>query len=284
MSEQRTGVIGASSFAGERLLPLLEHEGHAAVPFSRKGGGGTFSLAAGPTEVAGSIPNWIYVAPIWTVSHHFPLLEHFGCRRLVALSSTSRFTKRESSSAADRALASRLREGEEEVAEWARRERRTVVILQPTMIYGLGKDKNVAVIARFIKRFGFFPLFGGGSGLRQPVHVDDVASACLAALNIPEGEVRTYVLSGGEVLSYRTMVERIFTALGRKPRIIHCPLPLFALAVSLARLFPSGRELTTEMAVRMNRDQQFDHSAAAADLEFQPRPFHPRLGIGAGGW
>ncbi|MFA5718416.1 MAG: hypothetical protein WC952_11940, partial [Desulfobulbaceae bacterium] len=135
-----------------------------------------------------------------------------------------------------------------------------------------------AVIARFIKRFGFFPLFGGGSGLRQPVHVDDVASACLAALNIPEGEVRTYVLSGAEVLSYRTMVERIFTALGRKPRIVHCPLPLFALAVRLARFLPAGRELTTEMAVRMNRDQQFDHSAAAADLGFQPRPFHPRLG------
>ncbi len=278
MPDRKTGVIGATSFVGGRLVPLLEHGGHEVIAFSRKGGGGTVSLQAGRTEVAAPIEQWICLAPIWTLPEHFQFLEHSGCRRLVALSSTSRFTKTASGSPADRDVAVRLREGEDRVRKWAESRGRTVVILQPTLIYGLGRDKNVAVIARFIERFGFFPLFGGGVGLRQPVHVDDVASACAAALDIPEGEVRTYLLSGAEVISYRTMVERIFTALGRRPRIIRCPLVLFALAVRLARFLPAGRELTTEMAVRMNSDQHFDYAAAAADLGFRPRPFHPRLG------
>ncbi len=32
----------------------------------------------------------------------------------------------------------------------------------------------------------------------------------------------------------------------------------------------------TEMAVWMNKDQNFDYPEAEADLGFSPRPFHPR--------
>lgn len=270
-------MIGAASFVGERLRPLLEQEGYIVTAFSRQGGGGTISLGAAAAAPVGTIEDWVYLAPLWTLPEHFVLLENHGGKRLVALSSTSRFTKKEAGSAADRDLASRLRKGEEQVREQARLHGWTAAILQPTLIYGLGKDKNISLIARFIQRFGFFPLFGSGGGLRQPVHVDDVAMACLAALKIPEGRICTYVLSGEEVVSYRTMVERIFAALGRKPRFIRCPLILFTLAVRLANLLPPYRGLTTGMAERMNRDQHFDHSAAGADLGFRPRSFHPVL-------
>ncbi len=62
------------------------------------------------------------------------------------------------------------------------------VILRPTLIYGHGRDKNITEIARFIRRFGFFPLLGKANGLRQPIHVEDVAEACFAALRISCGD------------------------------------------------------------------------------------------------
>ncbi len=276
MIEKRVGVIGAASFVGERLLPLLKQDGYQITAFSRRGGNGTVSLCQAAAEPVGTIENWVCLAPIWTVPEHFQLFAEHGVKRLVALSSTSRFSKISSRSGADRELAARLIRGEEQVLEWAATRDCTVVILQPTLIYGLGKDKNVTEIARVIQRFGFFPLFGPGEGLRQPVHVDDVAAACLAALRVPAGKKQAYILSGQEALTYRAMVERIFAALGRRPRFVRCPLLVFALAVRLANLLPRFKGLTTEMAVRMNNNQNFEHPEAEADLGFSPRPFHPQ--------
>jgi nucleoside-diphosphate-sugar epimerase len=272
----RVGLIGGSSFVGERLYPLLDKYGYEVTSFARKAGANTVSLNA-MAKSAGNIENWIYLAPIWTLPQYFPLLEGYKVKRLVALSSTSRFSKITSSSVSDRTVASQLARGEEQVLYWANSIDCTLVILQPTLIYGRGKDKNVSEIARFIRRFGFFPLFGQGKGLRQPVHVDDVASACCSALHVPFGRKCSYVISGQEVLSYRAMVERIFVALGRKPLFLRCPLWLFTLAIRLANLLPSFKGLTTEMAVRMNMDQNFDHTEAKNDLDFNPRSFLPGL-------
>ena len=274
MTEKRVGLIGSSSFVGERARLFLDEKKHQVTAFSRQGGNGTISLYAAVTEPVSTIENWICLAPIWTLPEHLQLLEKHGVKRLVALSSTSRFCKITSPSLSDRELASRLIRGEEQVLNWARSHDCTLVILQPTLIYGLGKDENVSEIARVIQRFGFFPLLGRGVGLRQPVHVDDVAAACISALQVPLGEKCTYVLSGGEVLSYRAMVERIFAALGRRPRFLRCPLIIFSLAIRLANLLPSFKELSTEMAVRMNKDQNFDHAEATGALGFRPRPFH----------
>ena len=275
MIKERVGLIGSASFVGERLQLLLEKEGCRITSFSRRGGNHTVPLSSAAVDPAGRIENWVCLAPIWTLPENLYLLEKYGAKRLVALSSTSRFSKKTSPLLSDRKIASQLIKGEEEVLNWARSVDCTIVILQPTLIYGMGKDRNVSEIAKFIQRFGFFPLFGQGGGLRQPVHVDDVAAACFSALQSPSGKINIYILSGQEVLSYRAMVERIFAALDRKPIFLRCPLWLFALAVRLTNLLPSFKGLTTEMAVRMNKDQNFDHTEAKVDLGFSPRPFHP---------
>ena len=273
MSKARVGLVGGSSFVGEQLYPLLDEQGYEVTTFARKPGRNTSSLSVTEKPV-GKIENWIYLAPIWTLPQYFPLLEGCRVKRLVALSSTSRFSKKTSPSVADRTVASQLAKGEGQVLHWANSIACTLVILQPTLIYGRGKDKNVSEIARFIRRFGFFPLFGQGKGLRQPVHVNDVASACFSALHVPFGKKCSYVVSGQEVLSYRAMVERIFVALGRRPFFLRCPLWLFALAIRSANLLPPFKGLNAEMAVRMNVDQHFDHTEAKKDLGFNPRSFH----------
>src|SRR5690606_4278211 len=150
-------------------------------------------------------------------------------RRIVVLSSTSRFTKRDSSDHGERELSCRLQDGEQWLRTWADAHDVDWVILRPTLIYGGGKDGNISEIARFISRFGFFPLLGPATGLRQPVHARDVAAACVAALTASDRTGREYNLSGADTLPYREMVARVFAALGRRPRFVTIPRFVFRL-------------------------------------------------------
>jgi len=226
-----------------------------------------------PQLCMGVTPCWICVAPIWVLPDYFGLLETLGARRVVVLSSTSRFTKGDSSDPEEQAIARRLTDAEVRVQEWAENCGVEWVILRPTLIYGLGRDKNIAEIARFIRRFGFLPLFGGAKGLRQPIHGADVADACLTALQVPCAANRAYNISGGETLTYRDMVARVFAALGRRPHWLNIPLWAFRLALIMLRRLPRYRQWSTAMAERMNRDLVFDHAEAARDLCFKPRAF-----------
>ena len=147
------------------------------------------------------------------------------------------------------------------------------MILRPTLIYGLGRDRNICEIARFIRRFGFFPLFGKANGLRQPIHAKDVANACLAALDAPAAANRAYNIAGGETLTYRDMVGRVFAALGRRPFVLTVPLRGFRLAATMLRSLPRYRQWSASMAERMNQDLVFEQIEPMRDLSFYPRGF-----------
>ena len=222
---------------------------------------------------ATTIPWWICIAPIAALPTHFAWLEAVGVRRIVVLSSTSRFTKDTSSDPQEQAIAQRLAEAEDQLQTWAQSRGIEWVVLRPTLIYQPGQDKNVSEIARFIGRFGFFPVLGQAQGLRQPIHAADVASACIAALQSPTVANRAYNLSGAETLPYQRMVGRIFTAQGRTSRVLSVPLWMFKLAVMLLRCLPRYRNWSAAMAERMNRDLVFDHTEAMRDFGFQPRAF-----------
>jgi nucleoside-diphosphate-sugar epimerase len=282
VAERRVGVMGATSLVGESVIPLLIKEGHHVVAFSRKVADCKTEVDVTWKQLSGSslahrevsqIKDWLCVAPIWVLPRYFSMLEAYGARRVVALSSTSRFTKTDSSDPFEIAAAAGLAEGEERLQTWAESKGIEWVILRPTLIYGLGRDKNIVEIARFIHRFGFFPLLSKAIGLRQPIHVEDVAAACIAALKLPVAANRAYNISGGEILPYWVMVNRVFTALNRRSRLVTIPLAAFKLAVACLRVIPRYRHWSAAMAERMNRDMVFDHSDAARDLGFSPRPF-----------
>ena len=272
------GVLGASSQVGEYVLDLLLKDGRRPVAFSRQAGlrsspDGVDWRCLEPDLPATSITELICVAPVWVLPEHFSFFEVHGARRVVALSSTSLFTKQDSADSREIAVSRLLAEGERALCEWAESRGVEWIILRPTLIYGRGRDKNIAEIARFARRFGFFPLFGAAQGLRQPIHGENVAEACIAALNATSVTNRAYNISGGETLSYRDMVTRVFHALGRRPRLLSVPLFAFDLGVSFLRLFPRFRHWSPAMARRMNQDLVFDHDAAIRDFGFLPRSF-----------
>lgn len=281
-----TAVLGATSFVGGRLLARLGNAWHGsarqggpvhaftrgAVPASGFGPAGTtwHSLESGPPPGVHA-PRVISLAPLWTLPAHFPLFEALGCRRLVALSSTSRFTKREAPARADRELAARLEAAEEGLLDWAAGRGIAPVILRPTLVYDGVHDRNVAEIARVIRRTGGFACVGRGAGLRMPLHADDLVAAVLAGAAAPAPRA-AYDLSGGETLPYREMVARVFAWVGLPERIV--AVPRWAAQACLA-MAPEGSRAArlAAMGLRMDDDMVFDHAAAAADLGFAPRGF-----------
>ncbi|MFM8802740.1 MAG: NAD(P)-dependent oxidoreductase [Planctomycetia bacterium] len=288
-SPPAVAVLGATGLVGRRLLERLQEDvppspvhprtDSQLLAFSRSAAPAAHScgdiqwhrLPANPATWRGVIPFWIAACPLWAVAEQFPLLEAAGARRLVALSSTSRFTKRGSAAAAERAIAARLAAAEDAVLDGARARGIAATILRPTMIYDGIHDRNVAAIAGFIRRFGFFPVAGAAGGRRQPLHADDVAAACLAALAC-DTTCDAYDLSGGETLSYRDMVRRIFDWLDLPPRVATIPAGIVRAAAAWLGGLPWLGSLAT-MAARMNDDLVFDHAAATRDFGFQPRPF-----------
>jgi len=266
-NESTVGVGGGRSPVGRHLIRLLQAAQWRVEVFSRN------DLAAhGALPPSAPIANWVFASPIWAVAEHLAFLGASGARRLVAISSTSRFTKSASADRAERELAQLIEASEERVRAWAGASGVDCTILRPTLIYGGGDDRNISEVAAFIRRFGVFPLVGPAGGLRQPIHVEDVAAACVAALPC-RGLKPAYDISGGEVLPYREMVARVFRAMGHSPRFITVPRSVVRAGIGLVRLFPRFRAASPGMAERMMSDMAFDHSEASRDFGFRPRPF-----------
>jgi nucleoside-diphosphate-sugar epimerase len=202
-----------------------------------------------------------------------PRLVNPRLRRVVVFSSTSVLTKQESEIETERETIRRLLAAEQQIALTCEQHGIGWTILRPTLIYAEGRDRNITALARLIRRFGFMPLVGGGTGLRQPVHAEDLATGAIAAAHSPKASNRIYSLPGGETLSYREMIGRIFDAVRLPRRMVHVPTLLWRAGFALARpLFPGAN---VAMGIRMTKDMAFDHGPAIADFDWCPRRFEP---------
>ena len=274
------GVLGARSFIGECLFNIAQDKNRSFTAFSRrkiqtenKSKNISWQILANSPPERLIIRQWICLAPIWILPDYFAVLESYGIERIVVLSSTSRFTKITSSDAKEQVIVKQLIEGEARLIKWAEQQQIEWVILRPTLIYGLGKDKNISTIINFIKRFGFFPLFGLAKGKRQPIHADDVANACVQVLNTPTVINKSYNITGEETLTYDAMVKRVFKFLDRKCFIVYVPIVFFRIAFVILRHFPRFKNLNVAMAERMSQDLVFDSCEAQIDFKFSARDF-----------
>ncbi|MBI2311641.1 MAG: NAD-dependent epimerase/dehydratase family protein [Betaproteobacteria bacterium] len=279
-------VTGATSQIGHFLIPRLRDAGYRVHAVSRRPPAAVCAAGDGVAwhqiDIAHDAKSMeqlvgaqvlIHLAPLGTLPPMMDTLVRMGVRRIVAFGSTSRYSKLASADPKEQTFVRELIHGEELLATKCPENGIAWTVFRPTLIYGCGMDKNVTTIANFIRRFHFFPIVGEGTGLRRPVHADDLAAACLAALDCPATRNRAYNLSGGETLTYRQMVEAIFAGLGKKPRIIRIPLAAYALLVKAASVLPGYRHLNPEMVARINLDLDFDHLAATRDFGFAPRKF-----------
>ncbi|MGA7996498.1 MAG: NAD-dependent epimerase/dehydratase family protein [Bradyrhizobium sp.] len=272
-------VIGGTGLVGGYIVEHLVRSGERPLVLSRRPQEGP-----GVDWVRGDLtrPDTLALPPFATLyctadaillADALPRLLNPSLKRLVVFSSTSVLTKQDSEVAAERELISKLAKAEQTIAAGCEQHGVGWTILRPTLIYSEGRDTNITPLSRLIRRFRFMPLVGGAPGLRQPVHAEDLAIGAIAAASSPAAANKTYSLTGGETLTYREMIGRIFDGLRLPRRTVSVPPLLWRAAFGLAKpLYPGAN---VAMGIRMMKDMTFDSTPAIRDFGWNPRSFSP---------
>lgn len=266
--------FGASGAVGRFLAPRLVSAGRDVVAVTRAAP--PVDALPGVRWLRGDLAGAVAVPAGAAAVVSAGPLDHFaawldrtdlaGVRRVVALGSMSAASKRASTDPAERELAARLVSSEARLV--ARCEALGIgwTILRPTLIYGAAIDRNLSRIAHIAFRTALFPWIPFARGLRQPVHADDVAAACVAALAAAAGG--RFEIGGGERLTYSAMLWRMRASLGFRTLPVLLPVSVMKLAT---RILGRG----TAMVQRFNVDLVADNTPAEAAFGYRPRPFRP---------
>lgn len=273
-------MTGGSGFLGGHVIPRLLQAGHDVTALARSPVAAERVATLGAEPIGGDLDDPASIDAVFCGCGaeglvnlaslgfgHAPAIvsaaEEAGMERAVFVSTTSIHTRLPTSSKPARIAAE----------ETVRASGLAWTIIRPTMIYGAPGDRNMARLLRLARRTPLIPLPGGGTGLQQPVHVEDLAAVIVTALTSPASVGRCYDIAGPEPLTLRSVVEEAAAAVGRRPKLLAVPLvPMVRVASAYQRAAPSPR-LTAEQVQRLAEDKAVDIGPAVADLGYAPRSF-----------
>lgn len=285
----RVLVLGAGGNVGTLLMAELARRG--AVPSGVAPSGGTLCGAVRPGRTPPQQPagaRWVEVdlaAPetlkaaltvpggaafdtvLWTpsvglVPSCLDALERAAPGRVVIISSASVHTRLQSGGARMK------REAEARIRASGLR----FTLIRPTMIYGNQRDRNLTRLLDYLERCPLFPLFGNGSGLMQPVFIDDLVETILRAAEEPSAQGKTYDVGAAVALTYRELVAAAAAAQGKRARFVSIPLGAAAFLLRTANRL-GLRFLREEQVLRLAEDKVVDNGPVIADLGVRPRGF-----------
>jgi len=271
-------LFGATGAAGSFLLPQLLARGARVYAVSRQPPPATAptpvwiraDLFAAPLPVPADTEIALSLGPLdafaaWIEQAQLPRL-----RCVVALSSMSAQSKRDSVDAHERELAGRLRAAEARLLQLAAGRAFACTLLRPTLIYGGRTDRSLAPIVAFVRRWRLLPIPTGAHGLRQPIHAADLAAAVLAVIDCAPAAGKIYALGGGERLAFDQLLRRLAAALPGP--VLPLPLPRWLLRL-LSALGAGGFAPSAGALQRLGDDLVADDADARRDFGFSPRPF-----------
>ncbi len=251
-----------ASFGGCRITCLCRPTGRAErlLAFGVRIVGGDASHAESLKRVYQGQPTVILLSSIF---HAGAVIEGCaGMKRLIAVSSTSIYSKR-SPISGDIETSERLIE----------RSGIPYTILRATMIYGTREDRNISRLIGLVAKTRVVPLPGRGKTMFQPVYMEDLAACIVSALKSSAAIGKSYDVPGGSAHTLGDIVKIIARVLGR--RVVAVPVPI-GVAVSAASLGERilGRPVVQRQQIeRLREDKTYDYSEAAKDLGYSPRPF-----------
>ncbi len=107
----------------------------------------------------------------------------------------------------------------------------------------------------------------------QPGNAGILAIGAIAAASSSSAANKFYSLPGGETITYREMIGRVFDGMRLPRRTISIPVVVWKIAFVFAkRLFPGAN---VAMGIRMTKNLTFDPLPATRDFGWNPRDFHP---------
>ena len=147
------------------------------------------------------------------------------------------------------------------------------VILRPTMIYGNERDHNMHKLVKFLEKFPVFPVFGDGSALMQPVHVEDLSDAIYRAHSLPNIINEDFDLSGGSVVEYKEVLRLISSGLNKKVLFLFIPIKLAILSAKIYNKLFKHAIISVEQVARLQEDKAYSNEKACNLLGWNPCSF-----------
>ena len=276
-------VTGASSQLGVFLLPRLQAAGYGVLALSRKAPAASLEVAPNVTWSRPDTLDRVSPGPLRHIVSCGPL--ELACdflesrapiERAVVFSTSSVLAKLDTPDRDESRRLAAIARTEIRLRAVCARAGTALLLLRPTLIWGCGLDRNISLLARFGRRFGFIPVAGDAGGLRQPVHADDLASLAVQALGAQPPIELESPACGGSTLTYRAMVERIAGCGEKRVSVVSLPGSLLGGLVALSSRLPGLDSLNAEMVRRQGQDMTFDDSTLRDALGSTPRPFEPR--------
>ena len=134
-----------------------------------------------------------------------------------------------------------------------------VTIFRPGVIFG-PNDAFFNTLADMARKTPMLPLFGLGATNLQPVHVGDVAEACVRALADPSTQGKLYELGGPRVYTYKALLRLVVEQAGKRRILVPVPFFIWDILAALMAVLPNP-PLTRDQVKLMKGDNVVDGKA-----------------------
>ena len=263
---KRIAIIGGTGFVGSHLADALHSAGYATSLLVRAGSEDKVRRADGQRVTAGSLDNddaidavlencdaVVYLVGILREDRArgitFRKMQYEGVTRIADAAKAKgilRFLLMSANGVeAEATPYQRTKLDAEHYVEDAGMQ---YTVFRPSVIFGDPRGRmEIATQLRNdmvdvpVPAVGFFSGLNPVDGpvVMAPVHVGDVATAFVAALEDDATIGETFELCGPEVVSWDEMIRRVATAVGRKKRILPMPLALMKVAAATLDWLPA---------------------------------------------
>lgn len=138
-------------------------------------------------------------------------------------------------------------------------------IFRPSVIFG-PHDLFTNFFARLIKMAPVFVVIGTGATRIQPVHVEDVSSCFVAALEKWHTAGKAYDIGGPQACTWDEMFDTLMKVIEKKRPKIHLPISLVMPVAFLAERLPLAHPpITREQLIMLQEDNICDNSSLLRD-------------------
>ena len=207
----------------------------------------------------------LHIAGIYQSRHVLQSALEAGVKNAIFVHTTGRYSRFKSASA-------EYIEIEDEVLR--RKDTMNITVLRPTMIYGTSRDRNMYKLVSYLDRHSFFPIFGRGKNLMQPVHAKDLGDAYYDVIkNWDVTQNRGYNLAGKYPIEYIELVRTVEDYLKTNTKNVKFPIWMSLIGAYMYNLFFKNAIISVEQVQRMMEDKNFDCTDAANDFGYSPMTF-----------
>lgn len=279
----RIVVVRATGDLGRRIVAELCDLGHTVIAISDSAerlnsvdpraetAVATISDSAAMAPILAKADLVINLAHGATTEQIIPLVPP-TCRRFVGLGSAWRH------SAVPSPGAEGIRRGEEAFLHAGL----PGCMLHPTMIYGGDRERNITRIFTLLDRWPrwlllLWPVPDGGNALMQPIHIDDVASAVVAAATTNASIDRTIVIAGSRPIPLADLLRACAATRGRRLRILPVPTNYLIGAMRFLGMFSKRLPFSVPELQRSQEEKSYDIEPMRSQLGVEPRSFDEGL-------